>query len=261
MKDIEKGMTESEIISKERIKKEFTDLIDCATSSEVYLDYCTELYGYRMYLFNMMDKFQLDYLFDNISISKSDSILDLGCGNGSILNYLIQKYQCQGTGIDQLNPEIIKKDNKRGTYINGNIDELKSYSLSPNITISVDSLYFSSRLDRLLDILANIKGNRLYLYYSQYIFDEKSEDKSILKCDNTRVAESLGKAGFKYRTIDYSENERCLYEKAMQILPKYEKAFEEEGNKGLFEKKMNENKFGKELYDNNCASRYLYIIA
>ena len=61
------------------IKNEFNDLIDNATSSEAYLDYCTELYGYRMYLFNMMDKFQLDYLFNNISISKNDSILDLGC--------------------------------------------------------------------------------------------------------------------------------------------------------------------------------------
>lgn len=242
------------------IKNEFNDLIDNATSSEAYLDYCTELYGYRMYLFNMMDRFQLDYLFNNISISKNDSILDLGCGSGSILNYLMQKYQCQGTGIDQLNTEIIKKDNKLFTYINGNIDELKSYSVSPNITISVDSLYFSSRLDRLLNILTKIKGNRLYLYYSQYIFDEKNEDKNILKCDHTRVAESLKKAGIKYKTIDYSENERNLYEKAMQILPKYEKAFEQEGNKGLFEKKMNENKLGKELYDNNCANRFLYII-
>jgi len=242
------------------IKNEFNDLIDCATSSQVYLDYCTELYGYRMYLFNMMDKFQLDYLFNNISISKNDSILDLGCGSGSILNYLMQKYQCQGTGIDQLNTEIIKKENKLFTYINGNIDEIESCNLSPNITISVDSLYFSSRLNRLLEILTKINGNRLYLYYSQYVFDKKNEDKNILKCDHTRIAESLKKAGIKYKTIDYSENERYLYEKAMQILPKYEEAFEQEGNKTLFEKKMNENKLGKELYDNNCANRYLYII-
>ena len=242
------------------IKNEFNDLIDCATSSEVYLDYCTELHGYRMYLFNMMDKFQLDYLFNNISISKNDSILDLGCGSGSILNYLMQKYQCQGTGIDQLNTEIIKKENKLFTYINGNIDEIESCNLSPNITISVDSLYFSSRLNRLLEILTKINGNRLYLYYSQYVFDKKNEDKNILKCDHTRIAESLKKAGIKYKTIDYSENERDLYEKALQILPKYEKAFEQEGNKSLFEKKMNENKLGKELYDNNCANRYLYII-
>ncbi|HNX92844.1 MAG TPA: hypothetical protein PKI17_04900, partial [Syntrophomonas sp.] len=158
------------------------------------------------------------------------------------------------------NTEIIKKDNNLFTYINGNIDELKSCSVSPNITISVDSLYFCSRLDRLLEVLTKINGNRLYLYYSQYIFDEKNEDKSILKCDHTRVAESLKKAGIKYKTIDYSENERDLYEKAMQILPKYEKAFEQEGNESLFEKKMNENKLGKELYDNNRANRYLYII-
>jgi SAM-dependent methyltransferase len=241
-------------------KNEFIDLINCATSSQVYLDYCTELYGYGMYLFNMMDKFQLDYLFNNISISRSDFVLDLGCGSGSILNYLVQKYQCQGIGIDQLDTGIIHKDNKLFTYVNADIDELESCSLSPDITISVDSLYFCRRLDRLLEILTKIKGNRLFLYYSQYVFDKKNQDKNILKCDHTRLAESLKKAGIKYRTIDYSENERYLYEKALQILPKYKQAFEQEGHKGLFVKKMNENQLGKELYDDNCASRYLYII-
>jgi SAM-dependent methyltransferase len=242
------------------INKEFTDMIGRTASSEAYLNYCTELYGYRMSLFNMMDKPQLDFLFDSIPIAGNDSILDLGCGNGSILKHLMKKYGCSGVGVDQLEPGIVERQNGSIPYISGNIDELESYSLDPSITISVDSLYFSNDLNRLLNTLNRIKSNRLYLYYSQYIFDEKQEDNNILKYNNTRLAKSLDQAGISYRILDYSENERKLYERAIQILPEYKDAFKREGIGDIFEKKNNENIFGKELYDNDRASRFLYII-
>lgn len=253
-------ISESQSISKEKVKDEFNDFIDRATSSEAYLNYCTEAYGYRMGLFNMMDKAQLDFLFSNISIAKNDSILDLGCGNGCILDFLMKKYQCHGVGIDMLETDKFKKYNRSFDYIEGNIDELESYGICPNITVAVDSLYFINDLDRLVKKLTDIKENRLYLYYSQYIFDENQEEKAILDRSNTRLAKSLNHARINYKIIDYSENERNLYENGLQILPKYKDAFAQEGNTDLYERKINENLFGKELYDKGRASRFLYIV-
>jgi hypothetical protein len=109
-------------------------------------------------------------------------------------------------------------------------------------------------------MLTNLNGNRLYLYYSQYIFDEKTEDKDVLKYNNTTLARNLNRLGVNYKTINYSENERNLYERGIHILPKYKDALEQEGNKDVYEKKINENKFGRELYDKGYASRFLYII-
>lgn len=256
----EKGKDESLKIREERIKDEFNGMISRAVSSQAYLDFCSEVSGYRMFLFNMMDKPQLEHLFKAVPINQGDTILDLGCGEGSILNYLAQKYHCRGIGIDQLNNEIVMKNNKQISYINGSIDELENYKLSPSITVAVDSMYFSNNLDKLLSALTSMKDNRLYLYYSQYIFDEEKEDKSILDYNNTRLAKSLEKAGVSYRVIDYSENERNFYDRALDILPKYRETLEKEGNGDLYIKKLNESRFGKELYDKNCASRYLYIV-
>lgn len=250
------GKIESVKINKVRTKTDFNRMIKCATDSRAYLDYCEEIYGYRMYLFNMMDKPQLDYLFNTIQISESDSILDLGCGTGSILNNLVEKYKCHGTGIDQLNTATVQKCSKKISYIEGDIDELPPIAKT-DITLAIDSLYFSTDLDKLLK---SIENNRLYIFYSQYIFDEANKDKAVLHQDNTRIAGSLQKIQLKYRVIDYSTNECALYENALRILPKYKNSLTQEGNRDLFKNKMRENKSGKELYDKGLARRYLYIV-
>ncbi len=256
----DKGRNESFKINKTRAKDEYNRLMDRSTDSAAYLDYCEEIYGYRMYLFNMMDKSQLDYLFNSVPVLSSDTVLDLGCGPGSILDCLVRKYGCHGIGIDQINHSIVEKYGKAISYINGDIDELLSYDLKPDITLSIDSLYFSNDLDGLIRQLKSFKNNRLYLYSSQYIFDETRKDEIFLHRDNTRIARVLQKNRMLYKTVDYSENEYLLYEKNLKVLPHYKDDFEREGNIDLYEAKLREGKSGKELYDKDLARRYLYIV-
>jgi len=254
------GKREAFRINKVRSREDFNRLIDSATQSQAYLDYCEEIYGHRMYLFNMMDKDQLDYLFNVVAITSNDTILDLGCGTGSIINALVNKYSCQGIGIDQLNEPIVRRCSDRISYIDGDLDDLSDCHINPTITLAVDSLYFSSDLDRLLRHLKSFSNNRLYLYYSQYIFSESQKDESLLHSDNTRMAEVLCRNGIIYRAVDYSANERALYENALKVLPKYQNALVDEGNGFLYETKMKEYRSGQEMYDKGLASRYLYIV-
>lgn len=94
------GRIEAARISKAMIRDEFSEKIDRLTKSSAYLDFCEEVYGYRVYLFNMMDKQQIDFILNAIPLTEKDTLLDLGCGSGSILNLLATKYGCQGIGID-----------------------------------------------------------------------------------------------------------------------------------------------------------------
>ena len=47
-------------------KNEFSEKIERLTRSSAYLDFCEEVYGYRVYLFNMMDKQQIDFELNNM---------------------------------------------------------------------------------------------------------------------------------------------------------------------------------------------------
>lgn len=245
-------------ISRESVSEEFGNKIGRLTKSKAYLDFCEEVYGYRMYLFNMMDKEQLDFIRNSVPLSPDDTLLDLGCGSGSILKLLVEKYGCRGIGIDQLRDGVT--DRNGITYINGDIDQISGYHLTPTVTLSVDSLYFSKDLDNLLRRLSGFEGNRMYLFYSQYLFDETAGDRSILRKDHTKVADILNKNEISYETIDYSENERLLYKRSLAALKNLEKEFDGEGNSDLYENKLKEDTMGKCLYDKGLASRYLYII-
>ena len=100
----------------------------------------------------------------------------------------------------------------------------------------------------------------MYFFYSEYIFDEASSDRSILHSNKTKLGSVLNKNGITFKTVDYSENERLLYENSLRVLKKYKRVFESEGNDDLYEQKLKEDMLGKELYSKGLASRYLYII-
>ena len=184
----------------------------------------------------------------------------MGCGPGSILNLLVKKYGCRGIGIDQLDGDILDRTGKAFEYIIGDIDRICDYSLKPTVTLSIDSIYFSKDLDKLVLQLNSLENNKMYLFYSQYIFDEAVEDKSILNSHKTKIADALNKNNIFFKTIDFSENECLLYENSIRALQKYKKKFEDEGNLDLYEQILKEDTTGIKLYDKNLAARYLYII-
>lgn len=238
---------------------EFSNKIDRLTKSTAYLDYCEEVYGYRAYLFNMMDKQQIDYILNSAAVTHEDTLLDLGCGSGSILNLLVKRYGCKGIGIDQLDSRIIERTSKGFSYINGDIDRINEYGLKPTITLAIDSLYFSNNPGRLIRQLKSMGSQKMYLFYSQYIFDEAAADKSILDSHKTKIAAALSENQITFETIDYSDNERLLYVNSLKKLQKYKKAFVSEGNTDLYEQKLKEDMLGMQLYSTKRASRYLYI--
>lgn len=252
------GKNEASRIHKIKVREEFNGLINRGSNSDAYLDFCGEVYGYRMPLFNMMDKEQLDFIFDSIQVSSSDTILDIGCGTGCILNHIVKKYGCYGVGVDHIDPSETAEDGVI-SFVKGDIDDILEYRLTPNVCLSVDSLYFSVNLEALIYGLKSI-SNRMYLFYSQYLFDATKKHEASLLADHTRLGSVLRQTGCPYKTIDFSTNEQSLYEKGLTILPKYRDLFEAEGNVGLYEAKLKEYTTGKSLYDQGLASRYLYVV-
>lgn len=235
---------------------EFARKIGRLANSAAYLDFCEEVCGYRIALFNMMDRAQLDFLFRSIPILPSDTVLDVGCGEGGILRALAEKTGCAGVGVDLLK----NTGGKKLSFIQDDIDEIGRYSLRPSVTLCIDSLYFSTDPEALVRRLYEFTQNSVYLFYSQYLFDGCKAEKYKLQSDATLLGEILRRNAIPYTVLDYSENERALYSRSISVLKKRKTAFLAEGNGDLYEEKLKEQETGLRLYDEGCASRYLYIL-
>ena len=255
----QKGKTEADRIREDKIREEFDKLIGRCTQSSAYLDFCKELYGYRLYLFNMMDKRQLDDLFRLLSHLAGNIILDMGCGTGSILNHIVKTFGFIGHGVDQISKEIVDRISPLITYSQIDMDMVSGENVKAETIISVDSLYFSKDMEQLIKRSMGSDVKTVCLYYSEYLFEE-TENKALLQKDNTRLAQVLNSLGLKYEAVDYSECEYQLYQRGLALLPKFKESFSAQKIGDIFERRLKEYKFGAELYEQGRASRFLYVI-
>ena len=72
---------------------------------------------------NKKDSLRLNYSVISEIIEKNSKVLDLGCGDGELLNLLIDKNSCAGIGVDINQQNVIKSIQKGLSVIQGDIDE------------------------------------------------------------------------------------------------------------------------------------------
>lgn len=78
---------------------------------------------------NKKESLHLNYSVITENIEKNSKVLDLGCGSGELLEMLIKKKQCTGSGIDINQQNVIESIQKGLSIVQGDIDEgLKEFS-------------------------------------------------------------------------------------------------------------------------------------
>jgi len=107
-----------------------------------------------------------------LPITDTDSVLDIGCGNGYVLNMLARQNNCEFTGID-ISASIINaaiKRNRRSIkngrmrFINRNISETSFEDNSFSKAYTINTVYFWENLDTTMaEIWRILKPNGLFI--------------------------------------------------------------------------------------------------
>ncbi|TFG48201.1 MAG: class I SAM-dependent methyltransferase, partial [Candidatus Brocadiia bacterium] len=86
--------------NKEFLRRNFSETILLNLKSNVFLEYCARVYGYKFRLGNMLIKNDLDELLEYIEANKPLHVLDFGCGCGELIRKIATDYNLQCTGVE-----------------------------------------------------------------------------------------------------------------------------------------------------------------
>ena len=232
-----------------------------AEKSEAHRLFCEQVYGRNLCQHGIADVKQLTKLLDVLQLSEDNSVLDLGCGNGMITEYLSDISGASFTGID-LSEEAIKQAQKRKKknlhFQVGNMYLLDFDENSFDAAISIDTLYFVDIQEVITQLLTIVKlHGQMGIFFTQWIDDDT--EKEMLLPGNTELAEVLNKYNLEYRTVDFTKEEEEHWQKKVRVLEELKPKFEKEDNLTLYEYRYEEAQYYKE-WDSQKRYRYLYHI-
>jgi cyclopropane fatty-acyl-phospholipid synthase-like methyltransferase len=262
----EKGRDKIVLWNKESRRTGFNKSLLARDKSEVYRKFCEKIYGEFLCQMNMTNMEQLNKLIEMLKLDKRNSVLDLGCGMGRVSEYISDKTKARITGIDIADEAVLKAQertkgkNHRITFQVGNIDEMCFEPSCFDRIIAVDTIYFSNNL---LELIKNLKriltdNGIMGILFSQRIGSEDQRKK--LQADNTDLAVVLKKNGFKFKTCDFTDDEKKHWNDEIRVANELKDEFIKAGESEIYNSRIREATDHLAYIEDDRLSRYLYII-
>jgi ubiquinone/menaquinone biosynthesis C-methylase UbiE len=260
------GKTSGKKFRTERMSKGYDDLLSRTGASKAYSMFCERVFGKDLSQFNVLDMEQLNTLIEQLDLKPQETVLDLGCGNGRIAEYISDLTGAKVTGLDFAS-QLIKTAQERTAerknrlaYITGNMDELAFNDGSFDAVISIDTLYFVESIDVTVKNLRKLlkpPTGRIAIFFDQSVSPDESRD--ILLPENTKVGKALRNNGLTYRTTDFTSSSRQIWIREIHAAEELKDLFIKEGNKDIYEDRAKDAKQTLEAVENGRHVRYFYL--
>ena len=128
----------------------YTRFYAAVAASAANAEYCARVYGRNLCQHGFADLPHLDHLIQISGIGADHRVLDLGCGNGMIAEYIADQTGAHVTGIDMIAQAIedaeARTQDKRD-LLEFLVMDMASLDFPPasfDVVISIDTLYFLS---------------------------------------------------------------------------------------------------------------------
>ncbi|MFX1256104.1 MAG: class I SAM-dependent methyltransferase [Promethearchaeota archaeon] len=251
---------------RERVGKRFSNFLIRSEKSKAYSSFCERVFGKDLCQANMMDMIQLEKLLKVLNLTEKNRVLDMGCGIGKIAEYISDVTQAHVLGID-IATEAIKhaqiRTQEKRNRLEFREDDLNNLSLPPasvDTVIAIATLHYTENLEKTIgQIKAVLKPHgQMGLFSFQYCFEKDTPD--ILLPDKTQLAQVLKKHNLSFKTWDFTEREKEICRRELQIGTELMEEFRAEGNLDLCEDRIEECEIDLQRLEAGKKRRYLYHV-
>ncbi|MGZ8216605.1 class I SAM-dependent methyltransferase [Methylomagnum sp.] len=221
------GMGQAEMFSNEW----YDEYFHRAYTSPTHARYCEQVYGRDLCQHGMMDTAEMAFLAS--LLRPGEKVLEIGCSNGRITEYLQQASGCRVHGLD---------------YSDVAIGQARERIQGKNVPLEF------SCVDLIHDEIPGGNYDTILSIDTIYFMGD------YLLPEHTRLGEVLNTLGFSYIYHDFTANVRNHWLKNYHLALALQPEFTAEGNELLFTARMAENGWFKDHGDAGTLVRYMYVI-
>ncbi len=232
--------------------------------------FCERVFGKDLCQHGFADLQQLELLMQVTQLGPGQDVLDIGCGNGMISEYLSDCTGARFTGLDFISLAINQARTRtagksdRLSFIVGDINQLELKERAFDLILSIDSMYFSK------DYAATIRhfkaalrsGGQMAFFFSHgrepWVPKEQFPAES-LPAEKTPLADALRANGLAFQAWDLTTQEYALAQRRKQVLPELRPQFEAEGALFIYDNRMGDADGVSQAIEEGLHARYLYV--
>lgn len=238
--------------------------------SSVHARFCERSFDRNLCQHGFSDMAQIDAAITALQLAPGHHLLDLGCGNGMIAEYISDKTGAHVTGLDYI-PEAIRQATARtadkGDRLRFSVGEINALTLPPatfDAILSIDTIYFSNdytiTIRQLKEALR--PGGRMAFFYSYGLEPGMTiEDfpQETLAADQTPLAKALRANGLDFTTLDLTAEDYRLAQLRKQVLTELQPAFAAEDLMFIYDNRMGEANGISRSIEMGLHRRYLVV--
>jgi cyclopropane fatty-acyl-phospholipid synthase-like methyltransferase len=246
----------------------YTRYYRATRDSAAYAEFCRRLFGANYAQHGFADMAQLDLLLSKAQLQPGERVLELGCGNGGMAEYIAGKTGAHVIGIDLI-PEAIRQASRRKDgstrldFLVADIAQLPFVNAAFDVVIAIDTLYFGELPALVCEVKrVLVAGGRLATLYTHGADPQVPIavfPRETLPADRTPVADAFRQHGMVYQAWDESDADARHAQLKLQVLHDLREAFEQEGTMFLFENRIGEAEGVREAVEADCLRRYLFV--
>lgn len=233
----------------------YNEYYRAVTNSQAHARFCERVYGADLAQHGMADMQQIEALMRELHVQPGMSLLDFGCGDGQISEFIADQYNLVVSGVDIAEQALKlahqrtrdKRDRLRFYFADIERDIGNFPGQTFNEIIAIDSLRFTNNQQIVMEKLLNhLKPDgRIGAFY------HCSEH---LAAEETTLALVLHSLNAGYYTLDLTAQNALHWEKKKKVLKELESEFRLEGSDFLFKNRL------AECSGMEHNRRYLFII-
>ncbi len=238
--------------------------------SQAHRAFCERVFGVDLGQHGFADLGQLELLLEVTALGPQHRLLDLGCGDGRIAEYLSDRSGAHVTGTDFIPAAIALAQQRtaaksaRLSFFVGDINRLELPAQHFDLILSIDSIYFSEDYDATVrTLLASLRpGGRMAFFYSHgrepwVPVDEFPAD--TLSPERTPLAQALTANRLAFHTWDLTRQDYELAQRRKQVLADLLPQFEAEATRFLYDNRLGDANGISQAIEDGLHRRYLYL--